>query len=118
MVKETRRDVARSLGISYSTLRVYERHMGELLPLFQGSNRTTLYSPEAVQILQEAVTLKREGLPFSKLKDYFRGHLARPQGKSPELCALEQLQWQALQLLLLGQRIEEKLRRIEKKLQG
>lgn len=115
----TRREVADELGLTYSTLRVYERHLGELLELSQGPNRTTLYPEGAVRLLAEAIHRKREGLPFSKLKDYFRGRLAPPraaEGADPE--TLAGIRSHTQEILSIGQRIEEKLLRMEEHYQS
>jgi DNA-binding transcriptional MerR regulator len=107
----TRREVAQELGLTYSTLRVYERHLGGLLQLSQGANRTTLYGCEAVELLGQAVELKRKGLPFSKLVQYFRGELTpEPTTEAP---ILEDIQSKTDQILSLSQRLEEKLRFVE-----
>lgn len=107
----TRREVAQELGLTYSTLRVYERHLGDLLSLSQGPNRTTLYDQEALDLLGRAVDLKRQGLPFSKLVEYFQGDLA-PEALT-EGPILEDIQSKTEQILSLGQRLEEKLQFVE-----
>lgn len=111
MIHLTRREVAQELGLTYSTLRVYERHLEGLLELSQGPNRTTLYTPEALSLLQRAVDLKRQGLPFSKLVEYFRGELS-PE-KDPADPILEDIQTKTAQILFLSQRLEEKLHFVE-----
>lgn len=108
----TRKEVADRLGLTYSTLRVYERHLGDLLDLRLGSNRTTLYGTEALETLERAVELKRQGLPFSKLLEYFRGDLA-PE-RSQDQAVLETIRTHTEALLELGRRIEERLRFVER----
>jgi DNA-binding transcriptional MerR regulator len=112
LINWTRRRVARELGLTYSTLRVYERHLVDLLVLSQGPNRTTLYDVASVDLLREAVALKKEGLPFSKLRDYFRGRLApRPRGERAPTLAEIHSKTQAI--LSIGKRIEERLQHME-----
>lgn len=108
----TRREAADELGLTYSTLRVYERHLGDLLVLSQGPNRTTLYDSEALDLLQRAVELKRQGLPFSKLVQYFRGELAPEATRAGP--TLEEIHQKTAAILSIGQRIEEKLSFVER----
>lgn len=108
----TRRDVARQLGLTYSTLRVYERHLGELLELSSGPNRTVLYGPRALELVREAIALKRRGLPFTKLTEYFRGDL-RPD-PAPRTLDLSRIQRDTERILDMGRRIEERLSRMER----
>lgn len=66
-----RRFAAKALGLSYSTLRVYEKSLGEILrpQTRRGSNRTTLFTQEGMEILAKAVQLKKSGWPFGKLAE-------------------------------------------------
>ena len=76
----TRGVVSRRLGLTYATLRVYERHLGDLLdlrdgPLKQGANPTVVYTVRSMNLVREAIVIKRRGLPYSLLRDYFLGLL-------------------------------------------
>ncbi len=107
----SRRDAARELGLTYSTLRVYERELEGLLPLAKGPNRTTLYTTGALEVLRRAVELKRSGLPFSKLSEYFHGQLA-PEGSPAS--ALDRIRVRTEEILSINQRIEERLEFFER----
>lgn len=78
-----RHEAARLAGITYATLRVYERHLGGLLdlrpgPRKQGARETVTYTVGALAVLHAAVAVKRRGLPFTLLRDYFSGRLVPP----------------------------------------
>ena len=110
----TRREVAEELGVTYATLRVYERHLEGLILLTQGPNRTTLYDAEALELMRRAIELKRSGLPFAKLVEYFRGELApKSTGVDPQM-QLKEIHNRTEEILSIGQRIEEKLRAVER----
>ncbi len=109
----TRREVADRLGVTYATLRVYERHLDGMIVLSQGPNRTTLYNEEAFDLMERAIELKRSGLPFAKLEEYFRGELAPKAASHPSSSKLQEIHSRTEEILSIGHRIEEKLRAVE-----
>lgn len=106
-----RRTVARELGLTYSTLRVYEKNLEGVLPRAKGANRTTLFDGEAIRILRTAIGLKKSGWPFSKLAEHFRGP---SPAEGPDL-TLERIRERTEQILSLGQRIEARLMDMEQR---
>jgi hypothetical protein len=77
-LQRDRRGTAIELGLTYATLRVYERALGDLLQVRQGKNRTIYYSASAVRLLASAIRAKRRGIPYSLLREYFLGLLVPP----------------------------------------
>lgn len=114
----TRREAADELGVTYSTLRVYERHLEGVVSLTQGPNRSTLYDQDALDLMRRAIERKRSGLPFSKLGEFFLGELA-PEGAIPGSAdKLNAIHDRTAEILSIGQRIEEKLRAVERLFSG
>jgi DNA-binding transcriptional MerR regulator len=114
----TRREAAEALGVTYSTLRVYERHLAGVISLSQGPNRTTLYDEQALDLMRRAIDRKRSGLPFSKLEPFFRGELAPAEAVPEARSKLNEIHTRTEEILSIGQRIEEKLRAVERLFSG
>jgi DNA-binding transcriptional MerR regulator len=64
-----RQQTARLLGLTYATLRVYEKNLGDLIQPTTGKNRTTLFSAKDIVVLRAAITLKNQGYRHNQIRD-------------------------------------------------
>jgi DNA-binding transcriptional MerR regulator len=82
------KEVAQQTGLPASTIRYYDQQFSDYLGVERGPGRRRLFSPEAVERLQNVQRLlKDEGLSLRQVRQALDGQAPGPAGEAPGLDA-------------------------------